>query len=101
MITGPQCRAARALVEISRAKLALRAQVAEEVIEKFEQGLDAPAPPAVAAVTAALEDMGAIFIEDEDNGCGAGVRLKFSRSEAKQISRMEGEGGPVADDVVR
>jgi hypothetical protein len=46
----------------------------------------------------ALEDNGIRFIPD--NGGGEGVRLKFSRSEAKRISTLEGEGGIVANDDV-
>ncbi|WP_324288188.1 hypothetical protein [Hoeflea algicola] len=44
MITGPQCRAGRALVEVSRAKLARRSGVDEAVIENFERMIDDPAP---------------------------------------------------------
>jgi hypothetical protein len=72
--------------------------VAEHVIEQFEHGLKVPDASAIAAIVSALEDLGATFLEE--NGGGVGVRLRFSRSEAKQISRMEGEGGPAASDVV-
>ncbi|WP_397474689.1 hypothetical protein [Pusillimonas sp.] len=57
MITGPQCGAARILVEITVGRLASRSG-------------------------------------------GAGVRLKFTRSDSKQISRMENEGGMPASNVV-
>lgn len=98
MITGPQCRAGRALVEVSRAKLARRSVVDESIIEGFERMIGNPAPAAIAAITKALEDLGAVFIEE--NGGGIGVRLKFTSSEAKRITRLEGEGGIVASDVV-
>jgi hypothetical protein len=98
MITGPQCRAARALVEVSRAKLAFRSQVDETVIEIFERMIDSPRPDVIASLETALQDLGAVFIEE--NGGGIGVRLKFTSSDAKRIARLEGEGGIVASDTV-
>jgi len=98
VITGSQCRAGRALVEITRAKLASRSAVDEAVIEQFERKLEEPAPETISALKAALEDLGAVFIEE--NGGGIGVRLKFTESEARRIARLEGEGGLVASDRV-
>lgn len=98
MIAGSQCRAGRALVEISRAKLAARANVPEQVIERFENRLGEPDEATIARLAHALEELGAVFIDE--NGGGIGVRLRFSSSEARQISRMEGEGGVAANDVV-
>lgn len=98
MITGSQCRAGRALVEISRAKLASRSGTDEAAIEHFERKIDLPEPSIIAALQIALEDLGAVFIPD--NGGGIGVRLKFSESEAKRIARLEAEGGLVASDRV-
>ena len=98
MITGPQCRAGRALVEITRAKLASRSGINESVIEKFERMIEEPASDAVSALEQALEELGAVFIAE--NGGGIGVRLKFTDSEARRIARLEGEGGIVADDRV-
>ena len=98
MITGSQCRAARALVEVSRGKLAIRSGVDEAVIEGFERRLQKPEPGAITAVQAALESLGAVFIEE--NGGGIGVRLKFTQSESKRIARLESEGGIVASDRV-
>lgn len=98
MITGPQCRAGRALVEISRAKLALRSGIEESVIEEFERMISEPAPEAIASLENAMQDLGAVFIEE--NGGGIGVRLKFTGSEVKRIARLESEGGIVASDRV-
>ncbi len=98
MITGSQCRAARALVECSRELLAKRSSVNQLIIEQFERKIELPGPAAIAALQSALEDLGADFILE--NGGGIGVRLKFSRSETKRISRLEGEGGIVANDEV-
>jgi hypothetical protein len=98
VITGSQCRAARALVEITRAKLASRSAVDEIVIEQFERKLEEPESETITALKSALETLGAVFIKE--NGGGIGVRLKFTESEAKRIARLEGEGGVVASDRV-
>jgi transcriptional regulator with XRE-family HTH domain len=98
MITGSQCRAARALVEVTRAKLALRSGVDETIIEHFERKIDKPERDTIGALETALEALGAVFIDE--NGEGIGVRLKFTESEAGRISRMEAEGGIVASNRV-
>ena len=98
MITGSQCRAARALVEVTREKLSLRSGVNEAVIQDFERKLDRPDDKTIEALQAALEELGAVFIVE--NGGGIGVRLKFTGAEARQIARLEGEGGIVANDRV-
>lgn len=98
MITGSQCRAARALVEVTRGKLSLRSGVDEAVIHDFERKLDKPDDKTIEVLQAALEELGAVFIAE--NGGGIGVRLKFSGAEARQIARLEGEGGIVANDRV-
>lgn len=98
MITGAQCHAARALVEISRRRLAERSGIDETVIEHFERKMNIPGDQTVAALKAALEEIGAVFIAD--NGGGAGVRLKFNESQTKRLAVWEGEGGGAdIDDV--
>ncbi|MBV2143327.1 XRE family transcriptional regulator [Falsochrobactrum sp. TDYN1] len=98
MITGSQCRAARALVEITRPKLAMRAKADEKLIEHFERGIHTPDTAIIEKLQAELEVLGAVFIEE--NGGGIGVRLKFTESEARRIARLEGEGGVTASDRV-
>lgn len=98
MITGSQCRAGRALVEVSRAKLAGRAGVNESTVEQFEHNLARPAPDEIDVIEKALEELGAVFLPE--NGGGIGVRLKFTAAEARQIARLEGEGGITASDRV-
>lgn len=98
MITGPQCRAARALAQLSRSALARISQIDEALIELFERKIDRPDEVMVAALQGALEDAGIVFIDE--NGGGAGVRLKFNSSETKRLAVLEGEGGIAAlDDV--
>ena len=91
MFTGPLCRAGRALVEISREKLASLSGVNSEIIEQFERRLERPDDTQIARLQQALEEVGAQFIPE--NGGGVGVRLKFSRSETERIANLENEGG--------
>lgn len=98
MITAAQCRAARALAELTRAALSRMAGVEENAIERFERKLDEPSEQAVAKLQKALEEAGVAFIPE--NGGGAGVRLKFNRSVTRRIGTLEGEGGIVRSDDV-
>lgn len=98
MITGPQCRAARALVEFSRDRLAQLSGIDATTIEQFERKLGKPSDTQIEALIETLEKAGAQFIPE--NGGGAGVRLKFNRSETKRIANLENEGGPTASDDV-
>lgn len=98
MIDGSLCRAARALIQISRATLAQASGVAKADIRAFEsKGVDLSAE-ARAALKEALERGGAVFL-DEDN-MGVGVRLRFTARDSRQLKRLEGEGGIVADNDV-
>lgn len=99
MMTGPICKAARAIVEISRSRLAQASNIDEQVIEAFERKISTPDEDTLLALQAALENLGAAFIAEEGAN-GAGVRLKFSRSVTRRLSALEGEGGPVASDDV-
>jgi transcriptional regulator with XRE-family HTH domain len=99
MITGPLCKAARALVGVSRYKLAANSGVDTRAIELFERGISVPDEAAVAALRSALEVLGAMFIPEEGSH-GVGVRLKFNRSITKRIGTLENEGGPPAKDDV-
>lgn len=98
MITGAQCRAARALVEWTRETLARRADVDTDIIEAFERRLAEPAGDDRQKIERALEAGGALFIAE--NGGGVGVQLKFSRADVRRIATLEGEGGTVAMDDV-
>lgn len=98
MINGSLCRAARALVELTRERLAKAAKVHTETIENFERQLDKPSSEEIGRIQTALEDMGAVFIPEDERGVG--VRLKFTKSEAKRIAELEAEGGITAPDNV-
>ncbi len=97
-ITGPQARAARALVEWPRDHVARLSGLTAEALEAFESGKVHPGPEAAARLRAALESGGAVFIEE--NGAGVGVHLKFNSRDARSVNRLENEGGPVGDDDV-
>ena len=100
MITGTQCRAARALVEISTKTLAQLARTEVAVVEAFERQLAKPETHIISQIQAALEITGAVFLDESKDGGGAGVRLKFDRSSTRRISILEGEGGIIGwDDV--
>lgn len=98
MITSAQCRAARALAELTRSALARLACVEESVIEHFERKIDKPDEGTVAKLQEALEAAGVVFIAE--NGGGAGVRLKFNSSVTRRLGVLEGEGGIVRSDDV-
>lgn len=102
MITGPQITAARALTGIGQVKLATRSGLDLAVIRQMEakRAVHEEDGAAVTAVKRALEELGAVFI-DEADGFGAGVRLKFGRRQARAIAAWEGEGGVPADDDVQ
>lgn len=100
-ISGRVIAAARALAGIGLDDFAAAGGLPPELVERMEAGGGAllQAESDVAAVCRALEHYGVLII-DEANGMGAGVRLKFTRQDVRQIMRLEGEGGPVgADDA--
>ena len=74
MLTSPQCRAARALIDWSREQLAEASKVSLQTIVDFERGARQPRELTLAALRAALEVAGVIFVPE--NGEGAGVRLR-------------------------
>ena len=76
MLTGEQIQAGRALARIRQPELATAAGVSLETIKRLEgmRGMVAAQVATVIAIKRALETAGVIFIEE--NGGGAGVRLK-------------------------
>jgi len=97
-LTGPQARAARALVELSREDVAGRAGMSVEALRAFEVDRVDPGFDALVRLRAALEAGGAVFMDE--NEFGRGVRLKFPRRDVGSIRRLENEGGlPAEDDV--
>jgi hypothetical protein len=100
-ITGSQIVAARALTEVSQAKLAALAQIDLATLVGLENRRNLANDPGtdLSKIRKALESLGAVFVP-ERGGAGAGVRLKFGRSQSRAIDRWEDEGGASADDDV-
>lgn len=96
-LMGPLCRAARALTQISRTALAEASGIPKPVIREFESGYDLE-DSARHKLMHALEQAGAVFLEEGD--MGVGVRLRFTARDVRQLNRLEGEGGNVGEDDV-
>ncbi|HWJ68436.1 MAG TPA: DNA-binding protein [Sphingobium sp.] len=97
--TGPLARAARALAQWPRGHVAGLAGIEETVLAEFETGGQSLDEDALMRLRQTLEEGGVVFLPEDELG-GAGVRLKFTAQDVKQINRMEGEGGPVGTDDV-
>lgn len=78
-ITAAQVRAARALLNLTQRELAERSNVSHRTIVHLEANERQPVPSTLAAIRQALEADGVIFIDE--NGEGAGVRLRKPRSD--------------------
>ena len=74
MISASQCRAARGLLDWSQQDLANRSGVGIVTIRQLEGETHQPRRATLTVVRQALEKAGVEFIEE--NGGGAGVRLK-------------------------
>jgi transcriptional regulator with XRE-family HTH domain len=72
-ITPAQCRAARALLDMTQIKLVSLSDVSLRTIIHFEAGERQPVPAVMTAIRGALEQAGIEFIPE--NGGGPGVRL--------------------------
>lgn len=97
-ISGRVIAAARALTGVSDADFAVAAGLAVETLRSLEAGGSAwvRSELEAEALRRALDHFGVMVIEED--GRGAGVRLKFTRQDVRQIGRLEGEGGIVGSD---
>ena len=78
MVTNEQLRAARALLGLSQAELALRADLSVPTIKRLEGGFGPHvSDEARARLKKAIESAGIEFIEE--NGGGAGVRFRKAK----------------------
>jgi hypothetical protein len=99
-LTGRLLAAGRVLAGISRVDLATASGVPVETVQHLEVSGSAWISGAHAAtLLVALETFG-IVIVPEGEGMGAGVQLKFTRQDAREIGRLENEGGISRPDVV-
>jgi len=99
-LSGRLLAAARVLAGVSRAELAQVTGYDSDTLRLFEVGGSALLSPADSArLQSVLDDFGVVIVP-EAGGMGAGVRLKFTRQDTKQITRLEGEGGLIGSDDV-
>jgi hypothetical protein len=99
-LTGRLLAAGRALAGIGHTDLATASGTPLDTVLRFEANGSASVPATHAgALLAALETFGVVIIP-EGKGMGAGVRLKFTRRDARQIGRLENEGGIARPDDV-
>jgi hypothetical protein len=100
-MSGRLVAAGRALTGISRADFAAAAGLSVETLRHMEESGSAwlHSERDAEAVNRGLEHFGVIVIGESD-GMGAGVRLKFTLRDVRQIARLEGEGGIVGSDDV-
>ena len=99
-LTGRLVAAARVLTGVSQSDLATASGVSLETLRFLESSGAAWIPDDESQVLGrALETFGAVILPEND-GMGAGVRLKFTRQDVKQIGRLENEGGFARSDDV-
>ena len=72
-----QCRAARAMIQMKQPELAKAAGLGLSTIVDFEKERRVVSDQAITAICTALEEAGVEFIDE--NGGGAGVRIKKNR----------------------
>jgi DNA-binding XRE family transcriptional regulator len=82
MITPPQCRAARGLLDWTQQTLADRAGVGIVTVRQFEGAENQPRRATLDVIQRALESAGIEFIDE--NGGGAGVRLRKAQQQGKR-----------------
>jgi hypothetical protein len=98
-VTGRIVAAGRALAGIGLEDFARAAGWPVERLARIEASGSARLPTEhdVAAILRAFDHVGVVVIAEDDR-MGAGVRLKFTRGDVRQIMRLEGEGGIVGSD---
>jgi len=98
-ITGRLVAAARALAGIGQEDFAAATGIPVETLCRIEASGSAPvaSEQEAEALIQGLDHFGVIPIEESD-GMGAGVRLKFTRQDVRQVTRLEGEGGIIGSD---
>ena len=73
-MTPAQCRAARALIGLSQDAAASASGVGIQTLIAFESGRRQPYARTIAAIRAALEAAGVVFLSENGNGPGVALR---------------------------
>ena len=81
-MTPAQCRAARALLNVTQTQLARSAELGLSTVVDFELRRRRVSPEAIEAIRIALERIGIEFIDA--NGGGEGVRLRAAQATRKR-----------------
>lgn len=89
-LTPNQCRAARALLDLSEQDLALRARVDIDVLRAFEAGGGA-LDDSIGALLAALEDAGAILISSGSNSPAGGEGVRLAKPSERSVDTIVSE----------
>lgn len=98
-MTGRLIAAARALTGVNREDFAAAVGVTAATLTAMEANGSAwlHSEDDAEAVCRAFDKFGVVVLA-EDGEMGAGVRLKFTRNDVRQIARFESEGGVVGSD---
>jgi hypothetical protein len=98
-LTGRLVAAGRALASIGQEDFSAIVGLPAETLNLIEANGSAwiQSEEHVRMISWGLDQIGIVVIEEAD-GMGAGVRLKFTRQDVKQVMRLENEGGNVACD---
>ena len=98
-MSGRVVAAARALVGVSQGDFAVACGLGVDTLCRLEAGGSAwiSDEADVEALTRGMNHFGVVVV-GETADMGAGVRLKFTRADVRQIARLESEGGIVGSD---
>lgn len=99
-LSGRLLAAARALADVSREDLAKASGLEIGRLQFLEADGAAWLPKVEADKLCRALDTYGVIILPEGEGMGAGLRLKFTRLDVKQIAELEEEGGPARSDDV-
>ena len=86
-LSPAQCRAARALVAMQQAEIAIAASVARKTLADFEAGKTTPNPRTLQAIRQAFEGLGVEFIAEGAVMPAGGAGVRLAKSEALENSQ--------------
>lgn len=99
LLTPDLARAARALAQVSVDHLAEAATLDPAELRAFERSRATVEPDENRRLRRALEDVGVLFVPEDDEA-GVGVRRKYNRRKVRRLESWENEGGPAYEDDI-